>query len=109
MPENDWVDVNLDQDDWVDVSSANQRISIKSPFVAAVRGLAEGIPGTTFATQYYMKGGPFNPRSIQQARQVAEPIEQARTEGLLAKFGEAAGSIPPKRSPFFPKTHIARE
>src|SRR3990167_341898 len=95
MPENDWVDVNLDQDDWVDVSSANQRISIKSPFVAAVRGLAEGIPGTTFATQYYMKGGPFNPRSIQQARQVAEPIEQARTEGLLAKFGEAAGSIPP--------------
>lgn len=74
---------------------APTRQVIRSAPLAALRSVAEAIPGTTFATQYYLKGGPFNPRAIEQARQVVEPIEQAGTEGLSAKIGEAGGAILP--------------
>lgn len=75
--------------------TANPQQTIRSPWLAGLRSVAEAIPGTTFATEYYRQGGPFNKQALQRASEAVDPILQARTQGLPAKIGEAVGAVGP--------------
>ena len=59
-----------------------------------VRSVANPIPGTSFATQYYAHGGPFNPNAIAEANKTMSPIETARAETFPSQVAEIAGMVP---------------
>lgn len=81
----------------VDFQPEDTVAKIKNPLVSAVKAASDFVPGTLFATQYWKArlSGLSSGDAMMKAKEIVEPIESAKIEGLPAQLSYGATAVAP--------------